>query len=65
MSTAMVVQGKQELANTDYSVDQVALVRDTIAKGCSELELKLFLQVAKIKRLDKFTGQISHMKRWD
>ena len=65
MSTAMVVQGKQELANTDYSVDQVALVRDTIAKGCSELELKLFLQVAKIKRLDPFTGQIRPMKRWD
>ena len=64
-NTAMVVQQKQGLTTVDYSEDQVALVRDTIAKGCTELELKLFLQVAKIKRLDPFTGQIRPMKRWD
>jgi len=38
---------------------------EVVAKGCTQDELAFFLQVAKLKRLDPFTGQIHVVKRWD
>lgn len=66
MGNELAVQESRAIAPViEYSSEQVALLSNTIAKGCSEIEMKLFLQVAKIKRLDPFTGQIRPMKRWD
>jgi phage recombination protein Bet len=49
----------------EFSNDQIRLLGETVAKGCDQNELAFFLQVAKLKRLDPFTGQIHVVKRWD
>lgn len=49
----------------EFSSEQIRLLAETVAKGCDQNELAFFLQVAKLKRLDPFTGQIHVVKRWD
>ena len=49
----------------EFSNDQIRLLGETVAKGCDQNELAFFLHVAKLKRLDPFTGQIHVVKRWD
>lgn len=49
----------------EFSNEQIRLLGETVAKGCDQDELAFFLQVAKLKRLDPFTGQIHVVKRWD
>lgn len=47
------------------SKDQIQLLKDTIAKGATDLELKLFVEVCRSKHLDPFGRQIHAIKRWD
>lgn len=49
----------------EFSNEQIRLLGETVAKGCDQNELAFFLHVAKLKRLDPFTGQIHVVKRWD
>ena len=61
------VQNETRLAKpaSEFSSEQIRILAETVAKGCYQNELAFFLQVAKLKRLDPFTGQIHVVKRWD
>ena len=69
MATELAIAEKREnrLAKPvpEFSNEQIKLLAETVAKGCDQNELAFFLQVAKLKRLDPFTGQIHVVKRWD
>ena len=64
-NTALAVQEKSLTVAPSYSSEQIKLLADTIAKGCDENELRLFIEIAKLKRLDPFSGQIRPVKRWN
>lgn len=67
MSTELAMQERsaQLIAAPRYSEDQMQLLVDTIAKGCDPNEFKLFIEIAKMSRLNPFTGQIRPVKRWN
>jgi len=51
--------------NQVLTEDQVNLLKDTVCKGATDNELRLFMQVCTTKRLDPFSKQIHAVKRWD
>lgn len=61
-STALAVQEAGELS---YSSDQIQLIKDTYAKGATDQEFSLFIEIAKRKGLDIFSRQIHLVSRWD
>jgi phage recombination protein Bet len=52
-----------EIAN--YSRDDMHLLRETICKGCTPQDFKLFMMVCQRTNLDPFAKQIYAVPRWD
>ena len=55
----------REAAPLTFSNDQIQLIKDTYAKGASDQEFYLYLEIAKHNRLDPFKNQIYLIGRWD
>src|SRR5215471_2942098 len=66
MSTEVIAHpGPAVTALKPLSREEIELLKDTVCKGASDLELKLFVQACNRKQLDPFSRQIYAIKRWD
>ena len=60
MSTELVKSNNQKISDqvAIYTPEEVAIIKATVAKGFTDIELSYFLNVAKVYQLNPFTKQI-------
>jgi phage recombination protein Bet len=54
-----------ELVVREFNSDEIALIKDTVCRGSTDNELKLFLYQCARTGLDPLSRQIHAVKRWD
>lgn len=62
-TTSLTVRGEQPAAIA--TKEQVDLLKQTIAKDCTDIEFSLLMELCRAKRLDPFAKHIQPVKRWD
>lgn len=62
MSTCLIVAGSQP---AQVSQQQMDLLKQTVAKGCTDIEFMLLMELCRAKKLDPFAKHIQPVKRWD
>lgn len=65
MNTSTALAKQESPFAIMYGPDQVQLIKDVYAKGASNNELALFIEIAQRKGLDIFSRQIHLVKRYD
>lgn len=65
MTKALSVVQNGQIVESKWAEDQIALIKNTICRGASNDQLKLFLYVAEKKGLDPFAKQIHAVFRKD
>lgn len=59
----VAVNGNAPAHATEWTADQKNLIKDTVAKGATDTELKWFFQVCQARQLNPFTKEIWFIKR--
>lgn len=62
-SNVLAMPQQAQNANQDYSKEQVQLIKNTVAKGATDDELKMFISIAKKYDLDPLIKEIWFIKR--
>lgn len=61
----IIEQETPELAFSKLTRSQVNLIKNTVAKGATDNELRLFISVCHATKLNPFLRQVHFVKRWD
>jgi phage recombination protein Bet len=65
MSNELAVQQETQRMPQQFTNEDIELIRDTVCKGATDTEFKLFINQAKTTGLNPLARQVFAVKRWD